>query len=211
MLALSSGSLIYFATHLRQPPLRSNLNRYPSQLPQPATAEPSPSPSPAHQAVYTAPHAPEKPLPAERISQVRQAATQHQSTITMTLTDDQAVWVAPILLRGETVGHLQLHHDDPQRTWTRVELAFIEAVINQVAQRAESLSLLDELATQAWQQKLTAQIGNRLRNAPDVDRLMEITVEELSRALEAKRTFIELNGTLDDPPADETSHNEPRD
>ncbi|MBN1217990.1 MAG: GAF domain-containing protein, partial [Anaerolineae bacterium] len=124
--------------------------------------------------------------------------------------------VAPIRLGEVTIGNLQLHGIDAQRKWTENELAFINAIVDQVAQSAENLRLLSETQERASREQLVSRITDRLRRAPDIETLMKLAVEELSRVLDPARTFVrlgpatELNlsppaGVDDGQPSDETA------
>jgi|GEM_PF-1361927 len=99
-------------------------------------------------------------------------------------------WVAPILLRDVPIGNLQLHEVDPNKEWTDSELALIDAVIDQVTQTAENLRLIDEAQERASRERLIGQISDKLRSAPDIETLMKIGVEEMSRVLKSTRTFV---------------------
>jgi GAF domain-containing protein len=103
--------------------------------------------------------------------------------------------VVPITLGETTIGNLQLHEVDPNRKWTESDLALISAVIDQVAQTAENLRLLNETQERASREQLIGQISDRLRRAPDVETLMKTAVAELSRVLDPARTFVRLGPT----------------
>jgi GAF domain-containing protein len=98
--------------------------------------------------------------------------------------------VAPIRLRNSAIGNLQLHPVEADRKWTEDELALVEAVIDQVAQAAEALRLLDESQERASRERLIGQISNKLRRAPDLESLMKLGVQEISRVLGPSRTFV---------------------
>jgi GAF domain-containing protein len=100
--------------------------------------------------------------------------------------------VAPIKLQGVVVGDLQLHDIEPDRKWTEGELALIDAVVDQVAQAAETLRLLDETQERATREQLIGQISNKIRRAPDMETLLKVAVSELSRVLSPARTFAYL-------------------
>jgi simple sugar transport system substrate-binding protein len=101
--------------------------------------------------------------------------------------------VSPISLRGVPIGSLQLYESSPERQWTEPELDLINAVIDQVAQAAENLRLLDESQERASREQLISYISNKMRRATDLENLMEVTVTELARVLEPARTFVHLN------------------
>lgn len=105
---------------------------------------------------------------------------------------EKTALVAAIHLQGVGVGHLQMYPSDPQRTWSDSELAFVQAVLDQVAQAADNLRLLNETQERAGREQLVARIAERMRSAPDMDSLMQITVTELSKVLGPSRTFVRL-------------------
>ena len=102
----------------------------------------------------------------------------------------QQALVSPITLQNVPIGDLQLHGFEPGRTWTEGELALIEAVVDQVAQVAESLRLLNDTQERAGRERLIGQVSDRLRRAPDLDSLMKTAVGELSRILGPDRAFV---------------------
>lgn len=99
--------------------------------------------------------------------------------------------VAPIVLHGTAIGNLQLHEVN-HKQWDEEELTLITAVIDQVAQTAENLRLLDRIQERAGREQLISQISAKLRRAPDIETLMQIGVTELSRLLKPARTFVRL-------------------
>lgn len=100
--------------------------------------------------------------------------------------------VAPIKLRDVIIGNLQMHGLEPDRQWTEDDLALINAVVDQVAQAAENLRLLNETRERANRERLIGRVSDRLRRAPDLETLMKIGVEELSQILKPARTFVRL-------------------
>jgi GAF domain-containing protein len=106
---------------------------------------------------------------------------------------DYHALVAPILLRNVVIGNLQLHEVDSEREWTEGEIALISAVIDQVAQAAETLRLLDETQERASREQLVSQISSKMRRAPDMDSLLKVAVTELSRVLNPARTFVHMD------------------
>lgn len=129
------------------------------------------------------------------IAEARQQAMLYQGMTRVDLNINEATnqaLVAPITLRGVPIGDIQLHEPNSQREWTEGELALITAVIDQVAQVAESIRLLDESQERASREQLISQISNKMRRAPNLESLMEVAITELSRVLEPARTFVHL-------------------
>ncbi len=114
----------------------------------------------------------------------------------------QAALVAPIILQEVFVGNLQLHGVDPDRKWREGELALITTVIDQVAQVAENLRLLDESQERAARERLVGRVSDRLRQAPDAETLMKTAVDELARILGPARTFIRFGSEAELAEAD---------
>lgn len=132
--------------------------------------------------------------------------------------DPQEALVAPITLRDKPIGSLQLHPLSPDQIWTGDDLAIVAAVVDQLAQSAESLRLFEETRGRASREQLIREIADRLRAAPDLERLMAIAAEELGRGLGATHAKLELgldpeprgssNGSSDQPDPGET-HDHP--
>lgn len=104
---------------------------------------------------------------------------------------DAAV-IAPINLQNQRIGTIQLHKTAQVREWNERELALVEAVINQVAQTAETLRLFDETREQASREQTIREITDKLRSAPTLKRLVEIATEELRKRLSATHAKLEL-------------------
>ncbi len=107
----------------------------------------------------------------------------------------QRTLVAPIQFQGVTIGNLQLHQGRTEREWTKDELALITAVVDQVAQTAENLRLLDSIQERANREQLIGQISAKLRRAPNMESLLEIGASELASILRPARTFIRLGAS----------------
>ncbi len=107
--------------------------------------------------------------------------------------DASLALVAPIVLRGMPIGNLQLHNIDPNREWTEGELALVRSVVDQVAQVAEGLRLLDETQEQASQERLVGRVTEKMRRAADMEALMQTLVDELAEVLGPTRAFVRLD------------------
>ncbi len=135
------------------------------------------------------------------IIQARRHAIAQKGPVTVTMNGQKTsggaggtehVLVAPITLRDVPIGNLQLHGLSSQREWSEGELALVEAVVDQVAQAAETLRLLNETQERASREQFIGQVTDKLRRAPDMEALVKIAVTELSRALGPARTFARL-------------------
>src|SRR5690606_22459019 len=70
---------------------------------------------------------------------------------------------APIQVRGEAIGRLEVQDDRETRQWTAEEVALVQAVTNRLALAAENLRLLDETQRRAAQERLVGEVTARMR------------------------------------------------
>jgi GAF domain-containing protein len=98
--------------------------------------------------------------------------------------------VAPILLQGRPIGNLQLHEGRSKKEWNDSELALIRAVIDQVAQTAENIRLVESVQERASREQLINQISAKLRRVPDLETLLEVGTTELAKIINPARTFV---------------------
>jgi GAF domain-containing protein len=106
--------------------------------------------------------------------------------------ETEAAVVSPISLRGEVIGTLSLQDIDPDRRWTAEEVALIETVTEQLALTVENLRLFDDTQMRASREYLTRQIADKMRQAPDVDTIINTGLTELAKALGVSRTYVKL-------------------
>ena len=104
--------------------------------------------------------------------------------------------VAPIALRGQVIGTLNLQDIAPNRNWTAEEIALVEAVSEQLALTVENLRLFDDTQRRATREQLTRQITDKMRAAPDADTIIQTGLAELARALGVSRTYVKLSPSL---------------
>jgi GAF domain-containing protein len=98
----------------------------------------------------------------------------------------------PLQVRGETVGHLGLALAD-RRPLTAEEIALTQAVIEQASLALESARLYQDTQRRAAREQLLGEISSQMQRAVDMESLMRITAEEVSRGLGGSRTYVRLN------------------
>jgi transcriptional regulator with GAF, ATPase, and Fis domain len=104
-----------------------------------------------------------------------------------------AAIVAPISLRGQVIGTLNLQDIAPDRKWTAEEIALVETVSEQLALTVETLRLFDDTQRRASREELTRQITDKMHAASDVDSIIETGLTELAQALGVSRTYVKLS------------------
>jgi GAF domain-containing protein/HAMP domain-containing protein len=103
---------------------------------------------------------------------------------------DQATLVVPISIRGETIGVVHVQDQGEGRAWTEDELTVVNSVTNQVAVALENARLFENTVRRADREKKVLEITAHIRSSNDPERMMQIAVEELQRALGASRAQI---------------------
>jgi GAF domain-containing protein/HAMP domain-containing protein len=106
--------------------------------------------------------------------------------------DQEAALAVPIKLHGQVIGVLDLQETDENRRWTEEEIALAEAVAEQLALALESARLFEQTQARARREALTRQITERIRDAMDVDAMLQTAVRELGQALGAPRVYVRL-------------------
>ncbi len=104
----------------------------------------------------------------------------------------RAVLAAPIKVRGEIIGVLDLQETDQARQWTQDEVELIQSVADQLGQALESARLFEETQRRARYETLTRQITDRIRSRAEVDAMLQTAIQELARSLGAPRVFVRL-------------------
>lgn len=106
--------------------------------------------------------------------------------------DTDPAIVAPISLRGETIGTLSLQDIDPQRRWTAEEIALVETVSEQLALTIENLRLFEDTQRRAAREQLTRKIADQMRQSPDFEAIIQTGSAELAKALNVPRVYVKL-------------------
>ena len=108
--------------------------------------------------------------------------------------DHQAALVAPVKFADRVIGILQLHQEatSSKLTWSDQDIAFIETILDQVAQTAENLRLFEETQQQVSYERLMGEITQKIRQAPNLEILSKIAAETLSEALDVAGGTVSL-------------------
>jgi PAS domain S-box-containing protein len=126
--------------------------------------------------------------------EIAQALT--QQTLIASQSGPRAVAVAPLAVRGETIGALGVY-DDPAHPLSKEELQLLEAVSDQVALALESARLFDQTQRDAEREHTINRITSRIRNARSVDEVLAIAAQELRLATRASRSVVEITPGAD--------------
>lgn len=97
--------------------------------------------------------------------------------------EEESQIVAPIRLRGETLGSVVLKQAEGQEPWSQEEAAMVEEVSTQIGLALENARLLEEIRRRAEQERLAAEITGHMRETLDVDMVLQTAAREISQAL----------------------------
>jgi GAF domain-containing protein len=99
----------------------------------------------------------------------------------------------PISLRDQILGEIQLEGNEE---WTSDKQSLVDAVAKQAAIALENARLVSESRQAAVRERMLAEINSKIWSAATIDSILQTTVKELGRRLDAAQATIELN--LDD-------------
>jgi len=106
----------------------------------------------------------------------------------------QAALAAPIVLRGEVIGALQVGEAGQARAWSTDEMNFIQAVADQVALAVENARLLEQTENRAQRERIITEISSKLFSANDLSGVLRTASEELGRVLRVARVETKVGG-----------------
>lgn len=97
----------------------------------------------------------------------------------------------PLTVRGQEVGRIIIESNNP--SLTDEERALLDAVSLQTASTLENIRLLNESLKQAQQNKIIANITNKVWEIQDVDEILQSALKELGDALEASDGLLQID------------------
>src|SRR5690606_7220085 len=107
------------------------------------------------------------------------------------LTTMRSLVVAPIRSRGQILGTVQIGSHRPH-AYSETDVALLQQMITQFTVALENAEAYAQSQRAAKNQALVNTITAQLQRNADVQRMMEVTLEELSRALGARRARARL-------------------
>ncbi len=108
----------------------------------------------------------------------------------------ETAMATPLKIGEEVIGVLGIRDDNPDRRWTEEEIALIEAVSEQMSLAIENARLFEETGRRAGRERVIADVTRRIWASSELEQVMQTTVEELGKTLDASKVVIRL-GTED--------------
>ncbi|HZY42981.1 MAG TPA: GAF domain-containing protein, partial [Anaerolineae bacterium] len=99
---------------------------------------------------------------------------------------------APIVVRGEPIGALKLQDVNPDRTWSASDRTLLEAVANEIAVAIDNARLLEQTERRAQREQLISEISRKMLAASNMQSIIQIAGDELSRALQVSRAAVKI-------------------
>jgi len=97
--------------------------------------------------------------------------------------------LVPLNLREQPIGEIAL---EISQDWSEEDQAWVEALATQVAISLENSRLLEESQQTALREQLSASIVQKVWSSSNIDTIIQTTVRELARSLDAAEVKIEL-------------------
>jgi sigma-B regulation protein RsbU (phosphoserine phosphatase) len=104
----------------------------------------------------------------------------------------------PIISRGLLLGVLDIQHNILNGIDSE-ELALLQSISDQIAIALENAKLFEQLQRQADHEALLNRVTQKIQLASSVDQVLQITAQELGKALRADFTSVRLGKELDRP------------
>lgn len=95
----------------------------------------------------------------------------------------------PLKLREQSIGEIEI---ETSQNWSEEDQAWVEALATQLAVSLENTRLLEESQQSALRERVASSIVQKIWSAGSVENILQTTVRELGRTLEAAEAIIEL-------------------
>ena len=112
--------------------------------------------------------------------------------------------VAPLRLRGQTIGAIGLEQKDGQRQWTDEEIGLIESIADQMALAIENARLLEDTQRRAAREQTLSEMGARFTRSLDIDTVLQTAVRELGQLPNVAEVSVHVA-----PPDEDDASSEP--
>lgn len=104
----------------------------------------------------------------------------------------RAALAAPIKIRDQVIGVLDLQETDEARQWTEDDIALVRAISDQVGQALETARLFEETSRRAEQMATLNRIGLDLAAGLEVERVLQSLYEQCQQVLVTDAFYVAL-------------------
>jgi GAF domain-containing protein len=114
----------------------------------------------------------------------------------------KASLAAPIILRGEVLGALQVGEANQAREWSQDDITFIQAVADQVALALDNARLLEDTERRAQREAQLNLITQKIRQATEVNAILAVAAAELGQTFGTAHAHAQVGKTVDQEKAE---------
>jgi GAF domain-containing protein len=97
--------------------------------------------------------------------------------------EDAQVVAIPIVARGHVIGVIDARKPENEGEWTRQEIELMEALRDQLGEALENARLYQDVQRREVQERLVSEATSRMRESLDVESVLQVAVQEISRSL----------------------------
>jgi GAF domain-containing protein/HAMP domain-containing protein len=141
-----------------------------------------------------------KPLDRPEIENAYESGQSINDTVVDNLRTIPALAV-PIMVRGETIGVLDIRANDPKREWDAADLATAQTIADRLAFALENARLIEDSQKRVAREHAISDMTSRIGSSVDVSTILQQTVQELGKLIGNSEVVIQLSG--DHPQAKE--------
>ncbi len=131
-----------------------------------------------------------KPVETDEIRQ----AMNHGSTLVFNadgVTHEPSI-VAPIKLRGQIIGAMNIKAPANDRQWTSGEIELVEAISERLSIALENARLIQESRRQLVKEQTISEVTGKIGTSINLKNVLQTAVEELGRAMPGSEVLIKL-------------------
>ena len=99
----------------------------------------------------------------------------------------------PIMVRGESVGAIQLSKPTRAKKWSKQDLDLARTLTTELSQAMDSARLFDETKKQADRERVVGEVSDRMRETMNVESVIRLAADELYKLLELEHITIHLS------------------
>jgi len=102
----------------------------------------------------------------------------------------------PLLVGDDVIGLIAVQDYQNDNRFTEDDAALLTTIASQVATALQNAQLMEQVQRTARRERMIHEITSKVRRAPDMKTVLETTVRELRRALNASGTNIRIGGKM---------------
>ena len=115
-------------------------------------------------------------------------AVQKGDVVTYAADEDEPAGVAiPIRFRDRVIGVLDAHKLQAAEEWTDEEIKLLETLTDQLSIALESARLYQDTQRRAARERVAGEVTGHIREAVEIEAVLERALAELAQALQAER------------------------